>query len=71
MASSNGGGGSKLESEVAMALDLSVIRYSKVFEDHRILSQALDIQPDDVVLSITRFPSRCMLTTVSTVPVIR
>ena len=44
----------KLESEVAKELDLSVIRYSKVWEDHRILSQALQIQPDDVVLSITR-----------------
>lgn len=49
-----GGGGGKLESEVARSIDLSVIRYSKVWEDHRVLSQALDIQPDDVVLSITR-----------------
>ncbi len=57
MASLNsaGGGGAKLESEVAVALDLNVIRYSKVWEDHRVLSQALDIQPGDVVLSITRW----------------
>ena len=51
MASSSG---TKLESEIAKELDLSVIRYSRVWEDHRVLSRALQIQPEDVVLSITR-----------------
>ena len=37
------------------ALDLSVIRYSRVDEDHKIISRGLRINPDqDVVLSITR-----------------
>ena len=45
---------SRPKSEVAQKLDLSVIRYSRVWEDHRTLSQALQIQEDqDVVLSIT------------------
>ena len=45
----------ELESEVEKELDLSVIRYSRVEEDHRILSKALSIKPDeDIVLSITR-----------------
>ena len=45
---------SRLKSEVAEKLDLSVIRYSRVWEDHRTLSRALQIQEDrDVVLSIT------------------
>ncbi|XP_004346750.1 hypothetical protein CAOG_05065 [Capsaspora owczarzaki ATCC 30864] len=42
-----------LESEVAKLLDLSVIRYSRVWEDHQLLERSLDIRPDDVVLSIT------------------
>ena len=38
------------------ALDWSVIRYSRVHEDHRVLSQALQVLPEeDVVLSITRY----------------
>ena len=45
---------SRLKSEVAEKLDLSVIRYSRVWEDHRTLSRALQIQEDrDVVLSVT------------------
>lgn len=44
-----------LQSEVAKQLDLSVIRYSRVWEDHRTLSQGLQIREDqDVVVSITR-----------------
>jgi S-adenosylmethionine-diacylglycerol 3-amino-3-carboxypropyl transferase len=39
-------------SQVANAMDLSVIRYSNVWEDHAILEDALDIKPDDDVLSI-------------------
>ncbi len=46
----------KLSSEVASQLDLSVIRYSRVLEDHRVLSAALNIVPEqDTVLSITRW----------------
>ena len=46
---------SQLKSEVASQLDLSVIRYSRVLEDHRVLSHAFNIAPDqDTVLSITR-----------------
>ena len=34
----------------------SLFRYSRVWEDHRLLSAALDIQPDkDVVFCITRY----------------
>ena len=45
----------KVESEVAKRLDLSVIRYSRVVEDHRVLSRALQIEADqDVVMCITR-----------------
>ena len=44
-----------VESEVERHLDLSLIRYSRVEEDCRILCGALEIKPDvDVVLSITR-----------------
>ena len=45
-----------VESEVAKELDLSVIRYSRVAEDHRVLSCALQIEVDhDVVMCITRY----------------
>lgn len=45
----------KAGSEVAKELDLSVIRYSRVIEDHRVLSRALQIAQDqDVVVCITR-----------------
>ena len=45
----------KVESEVAKRLDLSVIRYSRVAEDHKVLSRALQIEADqDVVMCITR-----------------
>ena len=43
------------ESEVAKELDLSIIRYSRVIEDHRVLSRGLQIREDeDVVVCITR-----------------
>ena len=42
-------------SEVARSLDLSVIRYSRVWEDHRVLSEALQINETDDILSITRY----------------
>ena len=36
--------------------DPSAISYSRVFEDHRIISTALDIQAEkDTVISITRY----------------
>ena len=45
----------KVVSEVAKQLDLGVIRYSRVVEDHRVLSRALEIEADkDVVMIITR-----------------
>ena len=45
----------KVESEVAKRLDLSVVRYSRVLEDHRVLSRALQIKADeDIVMCITR-----------------
>ena len=48
--------GKRMESEVAKELDLSVIRYSRVAEDHRVLSRALQIEVDhDVVMCITRY----------------
>ena len=37
----------------AKELDASAIQYSRVWEDHRLLSQGLKTQPGDVVLSIT------------------
>lgn len=43
-----------VQSEVAKGLDLEVLRYSKVWEDHRVLEEGLDICDNDVVLSITR-----------------
>lgn len=46
--------GEQLKSEIAVKLDLSVVRYSRVWEDCEILCRGLDIQPSDVVLSITR-----------------
>lgn len=46
----------KLESEVAKQLDLNVIRYSRVVEDHRVLSRGLQIKEDkDAVMCITRW----------------
>ena len=45
----------KVESEVAKRLDLSVVRYGRVLEDHRVLSRSLQIKADeDVVMCITR-----------------
>lgn len=46
--------GQELKSTVAEKLDLSIIRYSRVWEDCDVLCRGLDIQPNDVVLSITR-----------------
>jgi S-adenosylmethionine-diacylglycerol 3-amino-3-carboxypropyl transferase len=43
----------RLRSEVAQDLALDRIRYSAVWEDHRLLREGLQIQPDDDVLSIT------------------
>lgn len=43
----------RLCSEVSDALDLGVLRYSNVWEDHSVLEAALDVKPDDDVLSIT------------------
>ena len=43
-----------VQSEVSSQLDLSVIRYSHVWEDHRVLTRGLDVQPEDIVLCITR-----------------
>ena len=45
---------SRAQSEVASALDLSIIRYSHVWEDHRVLARGLDVHSSDVVLCITR-----------------
>ena len=47
-------GQQQLESEVAGEMDLSVIRYARVWEDHRVLSLALRVAPHDTILSITR-----------------
>lgn len=48
--------GVSVESEVGKQLDLSVIRYSRVVEDHRVLSRALQIiQNQDVVMCISRY----------------
>lgn len=44
---------SGLRSEVAQSLELDRVRYSKVWEDHRLLEQGLQVGPDDDVLSIT------------------
>ncbi len=41
-----------MRSEIAQTMALDKVRYSQVWEDHRVLSTGLDIQPDDDVLSI-------------------
>lgn len=41
------------ESEVAQKMDLDEIRYSRVWEDTRLLQEGLQIGPDDDVLSVT------------------
>lgn len=43
------------KSEVSQQWDLSLIRYSKVWEDHRTLSSALEVTKDDIIISITRY----------------
>ena len=40
---------------IANTLDTTVIRYSKVWEDHEALSEGLNLNKDDVVLCITRY----------------
>ncbi|XP_011405611.1 PREDICTED: uncharacterized protein LOC105313683 [Amphimedon queenslandica] len=45
--------GEQLKSEITVKPDFTVIRYSRVWEDCVILCKGLDIQPSDVVLSIT------------------
>lgn len=43
-----------VDQELSKALVIPKVRYSRVWEDHRTLSQGLEIGPEDVVLSITR-----------------
>ena len=42
------------DKEVDKALNIPKVRYSRVWEDPRTLSKALQIGPSDVVLCITR-----------------
>ncbi len=42
----------QMRSEIAQAMALDKIRYSQVWEDHRVLSEGLAIGPEDDVLSI-------------------
>ena len=46
---------SMADHEVEKALSVPDVRYSRVWEDHRMLSRALEIGPEDVVLCITRY----------------
>ena len=41
-----------MESEIAAKADFTGVRYAQCWEDADILVEALDVQPDDVVLSI-------------------
>ena len=50
----NMSGPTSRHSEVAGQLDLSVIRYSRVWEDYRILVKGLEISSQDSLLIITR-----------------
>ena len=43
-----------MDEEISEALSLPEVGYSRVWEDHRVLSKALAIQPHDTVLCITR-----------------
>lgn len=43
-----------MASEVASQLDLSIIRYSQVWEDHLLLVKGLEISSGDNLLVITR-----------------
>ena len=36
-------------------MDKSIVRFSKVWEDCNLLRRSLEIKPDDVVVSITRY----------------
>jgi S-adenosylmethionine-diacylglycerol 3-amino-3-carboxypropyl transferase len=42
----------KMRSEIAQTMALDKVRYSQVWEDHRVLSEGLAIGPEDDVLSI-------------------
>lgn len=46
---------SKLHSEVSEQLDLSLMRYSRVWEDYRLLAKGLNICSHDSLLVITRY----------------
>ena len=46
--------GLAMDEEISKALSLPEMGYSRVWEDHRVLSKALAIQPHDTVLCITR-----------------
>ena len=43
-----------MDREVCDVLSLPEIGYSRVWEDHRVLSRALSVQSHDTVLCITR-----------------
>lgn len=43
-----------MDEDVAKTLSQPEVGYSRVWEDHRVLSKALAIQTDDTVLCITR-----------------
>lgn len=46
-----------MDEDVAKTLSQPEVGYSRVWEDHRVLSKALAIQSDDTVLCITRWES--------------
>ena len=41
-------------SEIATALDLGIIRYSRVWEDWKLLYEGLQVADDDIILCVTR-----------------
>lgn len=43
----------KTGSQIAQQIDCEKIRYSKVWEDHKLLMSGINIQPQDNVLCIT------------------
>ena len=43
-----------MDEEVSKTLNLPEVCYSRVWEDHRVISKGLAIQPQDTVLCITR-----------------
>ena len=48
------------DEDVSKALTLPEVRYSRVWEDNRVLSKALCVQPQDTVLCITRYIRKLM-----------